>query len=366
MGYDLKAICGAFQVEGEFVDGAPYGSGHINDTYAVTLSQTTGSVRYILQRINHNVFRQPKALMENIDRVTKHLRQTLESAGASDIDRRTLTLMAANDGRPFYVDGDGNTWRLYIFIEQALTYDVLESTDQAYEAAKAFGNFMKQLASLPGEPLVETIPGFHDTRGRFDALQRAIEADVCNRAALVKTEIDFARARESIVDTLITLQQRGDIPLVTVHNDTKLNNVMLDVATGEGLCVIDLDTVMPGLSLYDFGDMVRTASRPCPEDEVDLSKVVARQDMFEAVARGYLTSAGSVLNAVERDHLAFSAQLITFEIGLRFLTDYLEGDVYFKTHRDGQNLDRCRVQFTMTESLESQMDAMNTFIQQCD
>jgi aminoglycoside phosphotransferase (APT) family kinase protein len=319
-------------------------------------------VRYILQRINHEVFKQPVRVMSNIERVTRHVRDKLTAAGADDIDRRTLTLIPARQGGTCHVDSAGNHWRVYVFIEKARTYDELDTTEQACEAARAFGRFQAQLVDLTGRPLEETIPGFHDTRARFQALQAAIDADECNRAVGVKAEIEFARQRESIVDTLLDLQRSGRIPTVTTHNDTKLNNVMLDDATGEGICVIDLDTVMPGLSLYDFGDMVRTAMRPCPEDERDLSKVVGRIEMFEAIARGYLSAAGQMLNQAERDHLAFSARLITFEIGLRFLTDYLRGDVYFKTHRAGQNLDRCRVQFTMVQSMEAQMDAMQAVV----
>lgn len=358
----VEAAAGAFECPGHLLEAEPYGTGHINDTYAVTFDQSGGPVRYILQRINHDVFRDPVMVMRNIERVTGHLREKLSSDGADDLDRRTLTVIQAREGDSFYIDSDGNHWRMYIFIEKAQTYDELETTDQAYQAAKAFGTFMKQLADLPGGPLEETIPGFHDTRARFDALRKAIADDACNRAADVAEEIAFANARESIVDTLLDLQKEGKIPLVTTHNDTKLNNVMLDDATGEGICVIDLDTVMPGLSLYDFGDMVRTAMRPCPEDERDLSKVVGRIDMFEAITRGYLASAGDALNSAEIEHLAFSARLITFEIGLRFLTDYLQGDVYFKTHRPGQNLDRTRVQFKMVESMEGHMAEMESIV----
>jgi Ser/Thr protein kinase RdoA (MazF antagonist) len=193
-------------------------------------------------------------------------------------------------------------------------------------------------------------------------LRKAIDEDVCGRASGVKADIDFAFERESIVDRVLDMLKDGTIPLVTTHSDTKLNNVMLDDKTGEGICVIDLDTVMPGSCLYDFGDMVRTAARPCSEDETDLTKVVARPEMFEAITKGYLAAAGDSLNQAEKDHLAFSARLITFEIGLRFLTDYLQGDVYFKTHRDGHNIDRARVQFKMTESFEEQMDAMNEIV----
>lgn len=360
--HDLRTVAAAFDCQGRFERGVPYGSGHINDTYALTFDREKGPVRYILQRINHDIFKNPAQVMGNIERVTRHLRAKLLEAGTDDIDRRTLTLIPTTEGDIYHVDGAGNYWRSYIFIEEAQTFDELETTDQAYEAAKAFGNFTTQLADLPGDPLAETIPGFHDTRARFDALQAAIDADVCNRAANVAAEIAFANQREPIVDTLLNLQRDGEIPLVTTHNDTKLNNVMLDDATGEGICVIDLDTVMPGLSLYDFGDMIRTAMRPCPEDEQDLSKVVGRIKMFEAITRGYLATAGTTLNQTEKDHLAFSARLITFEIGIRFLTDYLQGDIYFKTRRDGQNRDRSRVQFTMVKSMEAQMDAMEAIV----
>jgi len=362
MKHDIKTVAGAFDVEGAYASGGPYGTGHINDTYAVTLDRSAGPVRYILQRINHDVFKRPVQVMENIQRVTRHVRGKLVAADADDVDRRTLTLIPTREGGSFHLDCDGNYWRMYVFIEKAQTYDELETTGQAFEAAKAFGTFMKQLADLPGRPLAETIPGFHDTRSRFDTLQSAIDADVCNRAAECGGEIAFANERESMVDTLLDLQRDGRIAPAITHNDTKLNNVMLDDVTGEGICVIDLDTVMPGLSLYDFGDMARTAMRPCPEDEVDLSKVVGRIDMFEAITRGYLASAGDVLNTIEIEHLASSARLITLEIGIRFLTDYLQGDTYFKTHRDGQNLDRARVQLRMVESMEEHAEAMQRIV----
>jgi len=366
MKHDIEAMCRQFRIEGEFVSGAPYGSGHINDTYAVMFNRNGDSIRYILQRINHDIFKNPAMLMENLERVIQHVRRKLEDEGADDIERRVLTLIRTVSDKSFYVDGEGNHWRIYNFIEGAKTYDELETTSQAYEAAKAFGLFQKLLVDLPGDPLIETIPGFHDTRSRFEALRKAIDEDVCGRAAEVKADIDFAFERESIVDRVLDMLKDGTIPLVTTHSDTKLNNVMLDDKTGEGICVIDLDTVMPGSCLYDFGDMVRTAARPCAEDETDLTKVVARLEMFEAITKGYLAAAGDSLNQAEKDHLAFSAQLITFEIGLRFLTDYLQGDVYFKTHRDGHNIDRARVQFKMVQSFEEQMDSLNEIVRNAE
>lgn len=361
--HDLRSVGAAFHVAGDFLAAEPYGSGHINDTYAARYDQGGVEVRYIHQRINHAIFTDPPGLMENIRRVTAHQRRKLEAAGAKEISRRALTLVPSRDGGHWHRDGDGNFWRTYVFIERARTYDQIENTRQAYEAAKAFGAFQAQLADLPGGRLAETIPDFHNTRKRFDVLQAAVAADPHNRAAGVADLIAFANAGETMVDALIRLQQAGRIPERITHNDTKLNNVMIDGATTEGICVIDLDTVMPGLSLYDFGDMVRTATRPTVEDERDLAKVVSRLDMFEALARGFLASAGAMLNVDEKANLAFSGRLISFEIGLRFLTDYLQGDVYFKTHRPGQNVDRCRVQFKMVQSIAEQEDAMNACVQ---
>jgi hypothetical protein len=364
MKHDLKAISKAFDMRADFVSAEPFGSGHINDTYAAWYNQGGRPIRYIHQRINHEIFKDPVMLMQNIERVTQHLRDKLVSAGAPDVTRRTLTLIPALDGKNWHTDPDGNTWRTYIFIDKAQTYDQIETHEQAFQAAKAFGHFQELLSDMSGPMLVETIPDFHNTRNRFDVLKAAVEADTANRAKQAEADITFALEREEMVDVLLNLQAKGRIPTLITHNDTKLNNVMLDDETTEGICVIDLDTVMPGLSLYDFGDMVRTAARSSAEDEKDLSKVEARLDMFEAITRGYLDSAGDMLTQTEKDHLAFSARLITFEIGIRFLTDYLQGDVYFKTHREGHNLDRCRVQFKMVELFEQQEARMDEIVRQ--
>ena len=355
---DLKRIAGAFGLLGSFESGAPYGSGHINDTFALVYDQGGRPVRYILQRVNENVFKNGEALMGNIRRVTAHQHAKLAASGASEASRRALSLVPAADGRCFHRDPEGGLWRVYIFVERATGHDRIETTAQAEAAAKAFGEFQKLLVDLPGGPLHETIPQFHDTASRFRALLKAVEADVCNRAAGVKTQIDFALARQADADRLLALQRAGEIPTVVTHNDTKLNNVLLDDATGEGICVIDLDTVMPGLALYDFGDMVRTATNSAPEDEPDVTKVHMRMPMFEALVRGYLASAGGFLNATEKELLPFSGKLLTFECAIRFLTDYLQGDVYFKTRRPGQNLDRCRSHFKLVESIEEQHEAM--------
>jgi hypothetical protein len=361
--HDIPNLGKNFQIAGEFLSAEPYGSGHINDTYAAVYNQGGTNVRYVHQRINHSIFKDPASLMENIQRTTAHIRKKLEADGSKEITRETLTVIPAKDGHAYYKDPDGNYWRTYIFIEKAHTYDLIERPEQAFEAAKAFGNFQRLLADLGGKRLVETIPNFHNTPKRFEALETAIQEDKFNRAKDIKTEIDYALKVKPITSKLLELNKKGDIPERITHNDTKLNNVMLDDATGRGICVIDLDTVMPGLALYDFGDMVRTGTNSAKEDERDASKVFTRMPIFEALAKGYLASAGEFLTKAERENLAFSGRLITFEIGIRFLTDYLCGDVYFKTKREGQNIDRCRVQFKLFQSLTESEEAMNRFVE---
>jgi len=314
-------------------------------------------LRYIVQRMNHNIFKNPVAVMDNIQRVTAHLAHQLN--GQSDCDRRVLTLIHAHDGRTWFEDGKGDFWRTYNFIEGATTYDAVQSPEQAFQAARAFGTFQHMLASLPAPRLHETIPDFHNTPKRFAALETAIASDLVNRAASARREIEFALLRRPMVGTLI----EANLPERVTHNDTKFNNVLLDDSTGEGICVIDLDTVMPGLAAYDFGDMVRTTTSSAREDERDLSKVSMEFPLYEALVGGYLETAGDFLTKDEKRLLAFSGKLITFEIGIRFLTDYLMGDTYFKIHRDGQNLDRCRTQFKLVESMEQQEERMNRLVE---
>jgi Phosphotransferase enzyme family len=349
---DLRAIAGHFDIYGEFLSAAPYGTGHINDTYCAVFDQAGTTIRYILQRINHRVFKNPVALMDNVRRVTGHLAGKL--ADQPDRGRRFLTLVPGRDGRAWLQDADGNYWRAYLFIERARTYDVVESAEQAYQAAKAFGEFQTLLADLPPPPLHATIPDFHHTPKRFARFQQALAADAANRAREARPEIEFVLRRQSLAGVLVD----SGLPERVTHNDTKLNNVMLDDATGEGICVIDLDTVMPGLALYDFGDLVRTSTCSAKEDERDLSKIQMEFPKFEALVRGYLSATAGLLTPEERKHLAFSGRLITLEIGLRFLTDFLEGDIYFKVHRAGHNLDRCRTQFKLVESMEQQQERM--------
>jgi aminoglycoside phosphotransferase (APT) family kinase protein len=351
----LDAVCAAFSVRGSFREGGPHGTGHINDTFAVTCEEAGRRRRYILQRINDRIFRDVPALMENIRRVTEHAARRLAASPPALADgRQTLQIVPTRAGASFHRDERGHFWRCYDFVEGARTYDLLQDPAQAREAAFAFGLFQGLLADLPAPRLHETIPDFHHTRRRFDALRRAATADAHSRAAAARGEIDFALAHENLVDVLLGLQAQGAIPERITHNDTKLNNVMLDDATGRGVCVIDLDTVMPGLALYDFGDLVRSATNAAAEDETDLARVQMRLPVFGAIVEGYLASARGFLQPAEIAHLVFSARLITFEIGMRFLTDFLEGDVYFKTRRPGHNLDRCRCQFALVRSMELQ------------
>lgn len=354
---NVDAVVRRFQFNGEFLGAAPYGSGHINDTYCLRFDQAGAPVRYILQRINTAIFKDPVGLMENVERVTAHLAKKL--SGQPGCSRRALKLVRTENARSYVRDEAANYWRAYFFVENAKTYDKIENATQAFEAAKAFGQFQRLLADLPAPPLRDTIPDFHHTPKRFAALEHAIERDAVNRAAEARAEIDFALSHKSMASVLLD----ANLPLRVTHNDTKLNNVMLDDSTGQGICVIDLDTVMPGLALYDFGDMVRTATSPAAEDERDLSKVKMQFPMFEALARGYMESAATFLTPAEKEHLAFSGKLITFEIGIRFLTDFLAGDTYFKVHRPGHNLDRCRTQFKLVESIEQQEEIMNQFVQ---
>jgi thiamine kinase-like enzyme len=357
--HNIKKTGGNFRIPGDFICAGPYGSGHINDTYCAIYNQGGKNVRYIFQRINHNVFKNPPALMENIERVTEHQHSKMLEEKSS---RRALRLIRAQNGYPYYRDEQGLYWRVYIFIENAKTYDVIEKPEQAFEAAAAFGEFQRTLVDLKGGRLIETIPDFHNTPARYEKLKDAVEKDAFNRAADVKKEIDFAMARESCAGTLIDLHEKGEIPERITHNDTKLNNVMIDDKTGEGICVIDLDTVMPGLVHYDFGDLVRTSTSPVAEDEKDLSRVRMQPHMFEALIKGYLKTADGFLTGIEKEYLPFSGKLITLEIGVRFLTDYLMGDVYFKIHREGHNIDRCRTQFKLVSSIEENEETMMSFI----
>lgn len=358
----IKLILEQFNIDGEYVDAQPYGSGHINDTYRVHIHRDGMNVPYVLQRINHHVFHNPPQMMENMVRVTRHIRRKLEERHIPDPSRRVPVVILARDGLGYYKDLEGNYWRVLNYIKGARTFDTLSSAGQAFQAARAFGGFLEMLNDFPGPPLYETIPGFHNGPLRLKDFQNALDADSFNRAKTAKPEIDFVLAHAPLFNVLPELVNKGKIPIRVTHNDTKINNVMVDEKTGEGLCVIDLDTVMSGLSAYDFGDLARTTLSPTDEDERDISKISVQMPLFEAILKGFLSTAGEVLTQTEREYLVFGIKMMTQIIGMRFLTDYLAGDVYFRIHREGHNLDRCRTQFKLVRSVLEHEEEMNALV----
>jgi aminoglycoside phosphotransferase (APT) family kinase protein len=347
-----RAVAEAFDLPGRWLGSRPYGSGHINETVLAVCDDGAGPVRFVQQRINGRVFRAPAQVMENIARVTAHLLAALEREGAPERERRALRLVPARDGRPFWVDAEGETWRTWRFVEGATSRDVVRGPGDARAAAEAFGRFQARLADLSGPRLHETIPRFQCARTRFEQLLAAVRADARGRLAACRAEVDFALAREPMVDRLAALHASGALPERVTHGDTKINNVLLDERTGEGLCVIDLDTVMPGLALYDFGDLVRTAATRAAEDERDLARVRVEPELFAAIVEGWLAGAGDLLSPAERAEMAFAGRLLPLVIGMRFLADHLAGDAYFRVHRPGQNLDRARVQLRLVAEME--------------
>lgn len=353
MSYTLSDIIRKFRID---VSIEPYGNGHINDTYIAE-----SDPKYILQRINNSVFKNPEQVMSNITGVTEHLRKKITEAGGNP-ERETLNLVKTVDGKSFYKADDGNYFRMYKFIEGTVSYDSVENPAQLYEAARAFGKFQSMLSDYPVDKIYETIPDFHDTGKRYAALEAAVDKDVVGRRGLVEKEIEFAFARRQDTNVIVDAIAAGKVPVRVTHNDTKLNNVMLDEKTGEGVCVIDLDTVMPGSLLYDYGDALRFGASSGAEDECDLDKIWFDLELFEAFTRGFLEEVGSNLTDEEIKLLPFSAKLMTYECGIRFLTDYLSGDTYFKIHRKNHNLDRARTQFKLVADMEKKMDAMSGII----
>ena len=340
-------ICGKFQTKGAALSCEPYGNGHINATYLMK----TDEEQYILQRINHHIFQDVPGLMRNVERVTAFLAE-------KDPDpRHSLHLVPAKDGAA-YVEAEGEFYRMYDFVHDSICLDAPETDEDFYQSAVAFGSFQRQLADFPANELSETIPRFHDTPNRYRALRAAIEKDALGRAASCREEIEFALAREADAAVMINLLAAGELPLRVTHNDTKLNNVMLDAKTRKPLCVIDLDTVMPGLAANDFGDSIRFGANTGAEDEKDLKKISLSLARYEAFARGFLEACGKALTPKEIETLPWGAKLMTLECGVRFLTDYLEGDTYFRIHRPEHNLDRTRTQFALVADMEKKWTQM--------
>ncbi len=358
----VKEVISQFAFPGTIKECIPYGSGHINDTFCLTFLTEKGEKRYILQRMNKNIFTRPVELMQNVSGVTSWLKKKILENGG-DPERETLNLLNDLTGKSYYVDSEGDYWRVYIFIENATCFDLVENADDFYQSAVAFGHFQRLLADYPAHTLYETIENFHNTVERFRKFQAALEADVCGRAADVQEEIRFVLEREKLAHTLCDLQDSGELPLRVTHNDTKLNNIMIDNETGKAICVIDLDTVMPGLSVNDFGDSIRFGASTAAEDEKDLDKVSCDLHLYESYVKGFIEGCAGALTEKELDLLPMGAVLMTFECGVRFLTDYLEGDQYFKVHREGHNLDRCRTQFKLVKDMEEKLPLMKAIVE---
>ena len=339
------------------ITAAPYGNGHINDTLCVCVKTPEGMRRYIMQRVNRYVFKQPEDVIANIARVTEYLRGIIAAEGG-DPERETLTLVPTLDGKPFAYDEDGELGRMYLFIEGTISRELPDTPELFALSGAAFGKFQRQLGGFDASTLHESIRDFHNTPARYRQLEDAVRRNDAGRLGGVGPELAFCMERGEETGTLLRALEAGEIPLRVTHNDTKLNNVLLDAKTGKGVCVIDLDTVMPGLAAYDFGDSIRFGANTAAEDERDLTKVSLSLPMFEAFVKGYLSEAGAALCARERELLPMGAKLMTLECGMRFLADYLNGDKYFKVHREGHNLDRARTQFALVADMEKKWDAM--------
>ena len=334
----------------------PYGSGHINSTWlAIHKSADGKEVKNLMQKISTVAFKNPEQLMENIVGVTEFLRDKVEEDG-------TLTVIPTLDGKSFYLDEFGSYWRVYKFVENATAYQQIENDNDFYTCGLAFGEFQQMLAEYPAEKLYETIPNFHNTPSRFADFKKALAEDKMGRAKDVQAEIDFVLAHECKADAITSKLESGEIPYRVTHNDTKLNNILIDNATGKAKCVIDLDTVMPGAAAYDFGDSIRFGASTGAEDETGLSKISVDVHLFEVFAKGYLSTANKFLTPAEKDSLVTGAYLMTLECGVRFLTDYLNGDVYFKIHRENHNLDRCRTQFKLVSDMEAKEAQLRSIV----
>ncbi len=354
---EFKDILEKFDIDGEYLSCVPYGSGHINRTYKAAFNRGGKEVHYILQKINSTLFTNVEGLMNNIELVTEFNRAKISENGG-DPNRESLTIVRTKDGKTYYKTSENEYYRVYIFIENAKGYDVVEKPCHFYESAIAFGRFANLLDNFDSSQLFTVLPDFHNTVKRFENFKKSIEADKANRAATVKKEIDFALKQENIVSHIVDLLSSGEIPTRVTHNDTKLNNVLIDVNTDKAICVIDLDTMMPGSICYDFGDSIRFGCNPCAEDTPKTDEVVFSMPLFEEYTRGYLSVFSDSAKKAEKDNLAMGAILMTYECGIRFLSDYLDGDVYFRTNRANQNLDRARTQFKLVSDMQSRYNEM--------
>ena len=359
---NINQILGSFRFKGELAECVPFGSGHINNTYIATFVSDDEQSKYIIQRVNTAVFKEIDALMENVFAVTSFLRDKIKTAGG-DADRETLNYIKTTDGSLYYRGDDGECYRAYKFIDNSKCYDSVESAAAFEKSGIAFGRFQRYLSDFPAQTLKIIIPDFHNTIWRYEnEFLPAVANNPSGRADNCKSEIEFVKARKEDCKRLVELLDAGKLPLRVTHNDTKLNNVLFDNDTDDAICVIDLDTVMPGLALYDFGDSIRYGANTCSEDCDRYDDVGINLDYFKAYARGFLSQAGESLNQCEIDNLAFSAKLMTFECGMRFLTDYINGDTYFKTAYPEHNLVRAKNQFALVVDMEKHMAEMEEII----
>ena len=341
-----------FDVEIDPSSVTPFGGGHINDTYMIS---SENGEKYIIQAINTNVFKQPEKIMDNIRLVSEHI------SSKTDCENAVMRFIPTKSGRYYHPSSDNKVWRLYRFVP-AICLDFPENEKDFYECAYAFGEFQKNLSDFPADKLFETIPDFHNTPKRYETFRKAVEADICGRVDSVRSEIGFVIERESFYSVLFENFEAGNLPLRVTHNDTKSNNVLLDPETRKALCVIDLDTIMPGFSVNDFGDAIRFGASTAAEDEKDIGKVWMSLPMFKAYTEGFLAGVDGLLTDAEIELLPEGAKMMTIECGMRFLTDYLEGDVYFKTSYEGQNLDRARTQFKLVADMEEKWDEMKEIV----
>ena len=358
---DVQAVLDAYTFPGPVCGIARYGQGHINDTFCITCCDPEGkTTRFVLQGISSRAFPRPDALMENFVNLTSYLRRIILEEGG-DPDRETLSLIHTCDGKPYFRDANGKVWRLLPFVEDTECCEL--ATPELFEASgRAFGRFQYMLRDYPAETLHETIERFHDTENRYAIFAAAVEADKAGRAKFVQPEIDFVEKRKADCSVVLQAQRDGVLPIRVTHNDAKLNNVLIDRESGEGICVIDLDTTMPGLAINDFGDSIRFGANHCREDEKDLSKVNFDLSLYEIFTRGFLEGAGGVLTPAELRYLPWGARLMTLECGIRFLTDYLNGDIYFHVSYPEQNLDRARTQFKLVRDMEQQFENMQGIV----
>ena len=358
----LSEVLEAFDFGNPVVGAMRFGYGHINDTFCVhTQPKDDPCACFILQRMSAAAFKRPDQLMQNIIGVTEYLGKQIIANGG-DRAREAMEVIRPKNGEDYYTDSQGGAWRVYPFVENIMCCQTADTPELFAAAGRAFGRFQKMLDGYPADTLFETIPNFHNTEDRLAKLKDAIAADAFDRVKDCGPEIEFVMAREKDCSVALQALRDGILPLRVTHNDTKLNNVLIDLKTGEGICVIDLDTVMPGLSINDFGDSIRFGANHSKEDEKDLSKVNFDIELYEAYTRGFLEGAQGGLTPAELDYLPWGAKLMTLECGIRFLTDYLDGDHYFRTHYPEQNLDRCRTQFKLVADMEQQFDAMTAVI----